>query len=138
MSLSPITQLFDMCLYCTSSLRHRCRRPRCCSGLSHPAPDFHSSNFHCRYSGLIYTLCTSSSKAHWIGYQIVVGLGIGACFQVPIMAGQALASPEDVSLVTSILLCNRWFRQTVLGYSTVCRNQRLSLLAHQNPTYHDS
>lgn len=56
-------------------------------------------------TGLLYTLNKHSSTGRWIGYQIIAGLGLGSCFQVPIMAGQALAAPEDVSVVTSILLC---------------------------------
>jgi hypothetical protein len=56
-------------------------------------------------SGLIYTLSKNTSTGKWIGYQIVAGVGLGACFQVPIMAGQALAAPEDVAVVTAILLC---------------------------------
>jgi len=65
-------------------------------------------------AGLIYTLSTTSSTGHWIGYQIIAGVGIGACFQVPIMAGQALAAPEDIAIVTSILLCKcRIFISTI-------------------------
>lgn len=56
-------------------------------------------------AGLMYTLSLYSSTGHWTGFQIIAGIGIGSCFQVPIMAGQALAAPEDVSVVTSILLC---------------------------------
>ena len=55
--------------------------------------------------GIIYTLDLSSPSSQWIGYQILAGIGLGLCFQVPIMVGQALASPEDVSAITAILLC---------------------------------
>jgi hypothetical protein len=37
--------------------------------------------------------------------QVLAGIGLGSSFQVPIMAGQALAKPEDVSSVTAIMLC---------------------------------
>lgn len=67
-------------------------------------------------SGLIYTLSTTSSPAHWVGYQIVAGVGIGACFQVPIMAGQAIAASEDVSITTSMLLCRLPFPQYLLHH----------------------
>lgn len=56
-------------------------------------------------SGLVYTFTTTSSSGIWIGYQVIAGLGIGLCFQVPIMAAQALSPPEDVSSTTGILLC---------------------------------
>lgn len=55
--------------------------------------------------GMIYTWTTESSSAVWIGYQALAGIGVGLCFQVPIMAGQALAEPEDVSSTTGLLLC---------------------------------
>ncbi|KAK8252222.1 MFS gliotoxin efflux transporter glia [Phyllosticta capitalensis] len=62
-------------------------------------------------SGLLYTLGQESSPGEWIGYQIVAGVGIGACFQAPIMAAQALSPPEDMSSTTAQLL----FFQTMGG-----------------------
>ncbi|TVY17154.1 MFS gliotoxin efflux transporter gliA [Lachnellula arida] len=62
-------------------------------------------------SGLLYTLNTHSSSAHWIGYQAIVGLGIGAAIQVPIIAAQAIAAPADLSSATAMVL----FMQTVGG-----------------------
>lgn len=56
-------------------------------------------------SGMIYTFNTTSSSTVWIGYQALAGLGIGLCFQVPIMAGQALSPPKDISATTAIILC---------------------------------
>ena len=62
-------------------------------------------------TGLIYTFNETSSSGVWIGYQILAGIGIGLCFQAPIMAGQALSDPQDVSATTAILL----FFQTIGG-----------------------
>jgi hypothetical protein len=62
-------------------------------------------------SGLIYTWSQISPASLWIGAQVLAGVGIGLCFQAPIMAGQALARPEDVSATTAILL----FFQTMGG-----------------------
>lgn len=62
-------------------------------------------------SGMIYTFNTTSSSGVWIGYQALAGLGIGLCFQVPIMAGQALSPPKDISATTAIIL----FFQTIGG-----------------------
>lgn len=56
-------------------------------------------------SGLLYTLDQTSGPGEWIGYQVLAGLGIGLCFQVPIMAGQALSPPEEVSSATALILC---------------------------------
>jgi MFS transporter, DHA2 family, glioxin efflux transporter len=55
--------------------------------------------------GLLYTLDIGSPSSHWIGYQILAGIGLGICFQTPIMVGQALAEAEDVATVTAILMC---------------------------------
>ncbi|KAB2572090.1 MFS gliotoxin efflux transporter gliA [Lasiodiplodia theobromae] len=62
-------------------------------------------------SGLMYTFSESSPSSEWIGYQVLAGIGIGLCFQAPIMAIQALADPEDVSASTAMVL----FFQTMGG-----------------------
>ncbi|KAK7532592.1 MFS multidrug transporter [Phyllosticta citricarpa] len=62
-------------------------------------------------SGLLYTLERESPSGVWIGYQIIAGVGIGLCFQAPIMAAQALSPPEDISSTTAQLL----FFQTMGG-----------------------
>ncbi|KAL5356064.1 major facilitator superfamily domain-containing protein [Aspergillus floccosus] len=62
-------------------------------------------------SGLMYTWSQTTSAGGWIGYQVIAGTGMGLCFQAPIMAGQALSAPEDVSATTAMLL----FFQTMGG-----------------------
>ncbi|KAE9375543.1 putative HC-toxin efflux carrier [Stipitochalara longipes BDJ] len=62
-------------------------------------------------AGLLYTLSTTSSSGHWIGYQIITGLGIGLALQVPIIAAQASVSAADLSSVTAMIL----FCQTIGG-----------------------
>jgi len=62
-------------------------------------------------SGLLYTLNTHSSSSHWIGYQALAGLGVGAAIQVPIIAAQATVKPVDLSSVTAMVL----FCQTIGG-----------------------
>ncbi|EPE25582.1 MFS general substrate transporter [Glarea lozoyensis ATCC 20868] len=62
-------------------------------------------------SGLLYTLDIGSPSSHWIGFQILAGIGLGISFQAPIMVGQALAEDEDVATVTAILM----FIQTIGG-----------------------
>lgn len=62
-------------------------------------------------SGLICTFTPTSSAGAWIGYQVLAGIGIGLCFQAPIMGAQALADSQDVSATTAILL----FTQTLGG-----------------------
>ncbi|GAB1314464.1 Efflux pump antibiotic resistance protein [Madurella fahalii] len=62
-------------------------------------------------SGLLYTLDIGTETGKWVGYQILGGFAWGAAFQVPIIIGQATASPEDLSSATAIIL----FFQTVGG-----------------------
>jgi hypothetical protein len=62
-------------------------------------------------AGLLYTLNTHSSSAHWIGYQALTGLGIGLALQVPIIAAQATVTAADLSSVTAMIL----FCQTIGG-----------------------
>jgi MFS transporter, DHA2 family, glioxin efflux transporter len=62
-------------------------------------------------AGLITTFDVDSPSSIWIGYQALAGIGIGLCFQSPIMASQALSAPEDVSPTTAMIL----FFQTMGG-----------------------
>ncbi|KAF2260296.1 putative MFS multidrug transporter [Lojkania enalia] len=61
--------------------------------------------------GLVYTLSLTPTTGQWIGYQILAGIGIGICFQAPIMSGQALSKPEDIATTTALLM----FFQTMGG-----------------------
>ena len=56
-------------------------------------------------SGLLYTLSTHSSSSEWIGYQALAGLGIGLALQIPVITGQAVVQPSDLSSVTAMILC---------------------------------
>jgi hypothetical protein len=51
------------------------------------------------------------SSASWIGYQVLVGFGIGVGWQQPIVAVQAAVNMEDVPITTAILS----FTQTIGG-----------------------
>ncbi|KAL8823438.1 MAG: hypothetical protein Q9191_005855 [Dirinaria sp. TL-2023a] len=70
-------------------------------------------------AGLIYTLDIGTSSAHWIGYQVLTGVGIGIAFQVPIIANQAFVKMSDISSVTAITL----FFQTIGGALFVSAGQ---------------
>lgn len=66
--------------------------------------------------GLLYTLDVGSPTSHWIGYQVLAGIGFGICFQTPIAVGQALAEPEDVATVTAILMCKSTYSSRHLHF----------------------
>lgn len=56
-------------------------------------------------AGLLYTINIGTGTGKWIGYQIVGGLGWGIAFQLPVIVGQALTTPQDMASTTAIILC---------------------------------
>lgn len=61
--------------------------------------------------GLLYTLKIHSGSGEWLGYQAMVGIGLGLIFQVPVIVGQSVVKPSDLSSVSAMIL----FFQTVGG-----------------------
>jgi hypothetical protein len=55
--------------------------------------------------GMIYTLQIGSKSSHWIGYQVLAGLGVGFAFQVPQIVAQSICELPEVSHYTAISLC---------------------------------
>ena len=55
-------------------------------------------------AALLYTLEVDSSKARYIGPQVILGLGIGLGNQVPMTALQSFSRPEEVAVTTGIML----------------------------------
>jgi hypothetical protein len=55
--------------------------------------------------GMIYTLQIDSKSSHWIGYQVLAGLGVGFAFQVPQIVAQSICDLSEVSHYTAISLC---------------------------------
>lgn len=62
-------------------------------------------------TGLLTILKINTNQAQWIGYQIVYGFGLGACFQAPNMAAQTVLPLDEVSIGISLML----FAQTLFG-----------------------
>ena len=62
-------------------------------------------------AGLLTLLTTHVSVAAWIGFQALVGLGIGLGWQQPLVAVQTVLNLEDVPIATAILS----FAQTLGG-----------------------
>ena len=46
--------------------------------------------------GMLYTLRVGSGAGHWIGYQILTGVGAGAGVQIPFIAVQVVLSAKDM------------------------------------------
>jgi hypothetical protein len=70
-------------------------------------------------SALLFTLSATSTSAQWIGYQAFAGLAIGLAIQIPVIAGQAVVMPTDLSSVTAMIL----FCQTIGGAFFVSAGQ---------------
>ena len=62
-------------------------------------------------AGLIYTLEQDTGSGKWIGYQALMGIGLGLIFQIPVIVNQSLVTPSDLSSVTAQTL----FFQTIGG-----------------------
>jgi len=62
-------------------------------------------------SGLIYTLERDTGSDKWIGYQALIGIGLGLVFQIPVIVNQGLVTPSDISSITAQTL----FFQTIGG-----------------------
>jgi len=70
-------------------------------------------------SGLFYTLDVSSGDWKWIGFQMIGGFGWGLSIQVPMIMGQAVVDPADLSLITACTL----FFNTVGGAVFIAAGQ---------------
>lgn len=53
---------------------------------------------------LIYILDVDSSKAMYIGAEVLFGFGVGICNQIPMTAVQGFSKLEDVSSATGIMV----------------------------------
>ncbi|KAJ7165601.1 putative efflux pump antibiotic resistance protein [Mycena crocata] len=62
-------------------------------------------------AGLVSTFAVNTGHAHWIGYQVIYGLGVGLGIQQPIIAAQTVLSMEDIPTGTSLVI----FMQTLGG-----------------------
>ncbi|KAJ7163944.1 putative efflux pump antibiotic resistance protein [Mycena crocata] len=70
-----------------------------------------SSVFMTVGAGLVSTFQTNTGHAHWIGYQVIFGLGVGFGMQQPVIAAQTVLELTDVPIGTSIVM----FAQTLGG-----------------------
>lgn len=69
--------------------------------------------------GLIYMFELDTGSSKWIGYQIVVGVGLGLGVQIPIIVNQASVAPSDLSSVSAVTL----FVQTLGGAIWIAAGQ---------------
>ncbi|KAK8050265.1 major facilitator superfamily transporter [Apiospora phragmitis] len=87
-------------------------------------------------AGLLSTFQPGTSRAAWIGYQVIFGLGVGLGMQQPLMAVQAVLNMVDVPTGTAIIV----FAQTLGGSlfvgvgQSVFTNQLVKSLAAYVPS----
>ncbi|KAJ4387238.1 hypothetical protein N0V93_007827 [Gnomoniopsis smithogilvyi] len=55
-------------------------------------------------AGLVTTYSANMSNSRWIGYQVLVGAGLGAGFQVPQAAIQTVLAQEDIPVGSSAVI----------------------------------
>ncbi|KAG5914955.1 hypothetical protein E4U53_004567 [Claviceps sorghi] len=72
-------------------------------------------------AGLLSTFSVDTTPAHWIGYQILFGIGVGLGMQQTMVAVQASLAPADVAVGTAIIM----FAQTLGGALFICVAQNV-------------
>ncbi|OAA77116.1 MFS transporter [Akanthomyces lecanii RCEF 1005] len=72
-------------------------------------------------AGLLTTLEVDSNRKAWIGYQCLLGFGVGLGMQQPMVAVQASLKPADVPIGTAIII----FSQTLGGALFICVAQNV-------------
>ncbi|KAF2016944.1 MFS general substrate transporter [Aaosphaeria arxii CBS 175.79] len=55
-------------------------------------------------SGSFTILNENSNPAAWIGFQVILGVGVGLCLTIPIMLSQVVVKPQDVATATSLII----------------------------------
>lgn len=93
----------------------------------------------CAGAGLITTFQVDTGVGKWIGYQILYGLGLGLCFQVPNLAAQTCLPKKDVPTGLALMLFGSLIGASVLvavGENVLSDQlvQRLSGLSGFNPS----
>ncbi|CAG8101348.1 unnamed protein product [Penicillium salamii] len=76
--------------------------------------------------GLLSMITPTYSVANRIGFQVLVGLGLGSCNSVPMMAVQNLIAPKQMSIAMAVLVfCLNMGASLFLQLSTVIFSQGL-------------
>ncbi|KAL9620402.1 MAG: hypothetical protein Q9160_005102 [Pyrenula sp. 1 TL-2023] len=55
-------------------------------------------------SGLFMLLDEKSNVGRWIGFQIILGVGVGFCLTIPLMLSQVVVKTKDVSIATPLII----------------------------------
>ncbi|KAI0812844.1 putative gliotoxin efflux pump, partial [Xylaria sp. FL0064] len=91
-------------------------------------------------SGLFALLDKQSSAGQWIGFQIVLGVGVGFCLTIPLLLSQVVVKTKDVSTATPFII----FAQSVGSAfllptaQAVFQNELIKALRHSAPNIDSS
>lgn len=82
-------------------------------------------------AGLITTFWLDTSEGKWIGYQVLYGIGVGLCFQVPNLAIQAVLPKAEVPTGLALMLFTNLLGSSIFVSvgENVLSNQLISRLA---------
>ena len=72
-------------------------------------------------AGMLYTLQVGDSAGKWIGYQLIAGIGAGACIQIPFISVQVALPPKDMPTGNAITI----FSNTLGGALSVSIAQNI-------------
>lgn len=72
-------------------------------------------------AGLLTTFTIDTGSNHWIGYQVIFGMGVGIGMQQTMVAVQASLPSKDVAIGTAIMM----FAQTLGGALFICVAQNV-------------
>jgi hypothetical protein len=67
---------------------------------------------------MVHTLGANAPIGTWIGYEILIGVGVGVALQVPMIANQAAVGVDDMAAVTSMTLFVENIGTTIFVAST--------------------
>jgi MFS transporter, DHA2 family, glioxin efflux transporter len=56
-------------------------------------------------AGILILLDQNTSTGKWVGFQIVLGVGVGFCLTIPLMLSSVVVKAKDVSIATPFIIC---------------------------------
>ena len=87
--------------------------------------------------GLFTTLTPQSKTGEWLGYQVLIGIGLGACLQQPYNVAQATLKREDIPIGVTLIAFSNFFSGTlfVAVCQTILTNTLSSGLSRELPGF---
>ncbi|KFA51567.1 hypothetical protein S40293_03952 [Stachybotrys chartarum IBT 40293] len=64
-------------------------------------------------AGLLATLLPTSGMSEWVGYQVILGLGLGVGTQQPLTVAQTVLGKADIAIGSSVMMFFRFFGSTI-------------------------